>query len=734
MPVKLLLVIAMFLVVSNANSQTQNQRKELSISGTVKEKNSNIPIAGAEVISNNGGYVTTNALGDFTIKAAVGDVLTFRSSEFKTVQHTIQSGEKITVLVEGDNKISLSRSEIALSVESTARHKAYLDSARMNKQTDIGKSIDYIARAIAELGNRGNKKELAASLALLAEVYGYHQQTDLAIDNYKDALEAYYSVGTALALGKAYILDKQWNEAIKTLTPLEESKALVPYQQVELYESLGDAHRGLGDINKAVAFYQRGLVIATKNQISPKIPDINSKIADAYAQVNRLEEANAYYDNSLREAKKQAPQRAVQEKEKVADFLNKSNRYDDEIQLRKSSLQELEGIPSGLDTQNNILKSTDSVTKQRINYKIANAYIAQDKYEEAIPYLERSIATASSKSDLIVQKDATRKLSEVYRQQGEFDLALETYQKYVAVVDTLYVRKEQEISRAARLNREIAVTQNRITGLEQERELSQSKYDLALAEQRLTEESNKRQLWIIYSLVFGMFFMSLAAFFFYRSNQKQKLANNLLALKSLRSQMNPHFIFNALNSVNNYISKHDERSANRYLSDFSALMRTVLENSEEDFIGLPRELELLELYLKLEHSRFPDKFTYSIKVEDSVNREAYKIPPMLLQPYLENAIWHGLRYREKPGFLKVHLSQKNDTLVICIEDNGIGRKKSAALKTPHQKKQRSTAMDNIQKRIAILNDMYKYNISVTVKDLEEDGTGTMVILRLNKGK
>jgi tetratricopeptide (TPR) repeat protein len=733
MPMKFLLVIAMFLIVSNVSSQSQNQRKELSITGTVKEKNSNAPIAGAEVISNHGGYATTNALGEFSIKAATGDILTFTSTEFETIRHTIKGDDKILVLVEGNSEISTSRTEKALSTVSTVRHKAYLDSARMFKPTNIEKSIDYIASSIAELGNRGNKKELAASLVELAEVYNYYQQTDLAIANYKDALEAYYSSSTSLALGKAYIQNRQWEEAITVLAPLEKNTALVPYKRVEIYENLGEAHSGLGDTNKAVAYYQEGLKIATKNQISPKIPDLNSKIADAYSQVNRLEEANAYYDNSLREAKKQTPKRAIQEKEKVADFLNKRNQYDDEIQLRKSSLQEIEQMQAPVGKEFGNLKSADSITSQRINYKIANAYIAQDKYDEAVPYLERSIATADREEDLIVQKDATRKLSEVYSRQGDFDRALETYQKYVAVVDTLYVRKEQEIARAARLNREIAATQNRITGLEQERELSQSKYDLALAEQRLTEESNKRQLWIIYSLLFGMFFMSLAAFFFYRSTQKQKLANNLLALKSLRSQMNPHFIFNALNSVNNYISKHDERSANRYLSDFSTLMRTVLENSEEDFIALSKEIELLELYLKLEHSRFPDKFTYTMEVEDSINREEYTIPPMLLQPYLENAIWHGLRYRESIGELKIRVSQKStDSLEICIEDNGIGRKKSAELKTQHQKKQRSTAMRNIEKRIAILNDMYKNNISVVVRDLNENGTGTQVILTLNK--
>ncbi|NNC62013.1 MAG: tetratricopeptide repeat protein [Eudoraea sp.] len=614
-----------------------------------------------------------------------------------------------------------------------ARHQSFLDSARFYKQTDIEKSIDYIARSISELGTQGNKNELAASLVLLAEVYSYYRQFDLAIANYEDALELNYRSSTALALGKVYVLNRQWEEALSILTPVEKNKALVPYQRVETYENLGDAYAGSGDINKAVAFYQEGLNIARKNQISPKIPDLNSKIADAYASVNRMEEAKAYYDNSLSEAKKQAPQRAIREKEKVADFLNKTNRFDDEIQLRKSTLRELEEIPEALSKEPGVSKSPDSITQQRINYKIANAHIAQDKYEEAIPYLERSIATADLEEDLVVQKDATRKLSEVYRQQGDFNKALETYQKYVAVVDTLYIRKEQEISRAARLNRKIAASQNRITGLEQERELSQSKYDLALAEQRLTEESNKRQQWIIYSLLFGMLLMSLAAFFFYRSTQKQKLANHLLALKSLRSQMNPHFIFNALNSVNNYISKNDERSANRYLSDFSRLMRAVLENSEEDFISLNKEIELLELYLKLEHSRFPDKFQYSLEVDDALDREAYTIPPMILQPYVENAIWHGLRYRESQGRLKIHMSEVNkNSLQISIEDNGIGRLKSATLKTQHQKKQRSTAMGNIQKRIAILNDMYKSNIGVTVSDLQEDGTGTKVELTIDR--
>ena len=393
---------------------------------------------------------------------------------------------------------------------------------------------------------------------------------------------------------------------------------------------------------------------------------------------------------------------------------------------RIESLEQLRNLPPGREAP-----APDSITPQGVNFKIGQAYLAQDKQEEAIPFLAQSMAEASSRGDLAVEKDATRRLSEVYRNRGDYKRALELYQQYVALVDTLYTRKEQELEQAARFSREMASSQSRIRTLEQERELSQSKYDLALAEQRLTGEINKRQKYIIYSLIFGLLLTGLAAFLYYRSNRQKELANHLLALKGLRSQMNPHFIFNALNSVNNFIARNDERSANRYLSDFSLLMRTVLEHSEKDFIPLSEELELLELYLKLEHDRFPDKFDYQIEVAPEVDVEAYHIPPMLLQPYLENAVWHGLRYKEEKGFLKVEVRPIGPrTISISISDNGVGRKRSAALKTKNQQRQKSRGMGNIRRRIEILNQMYGDRIAVSVYDLNPDGSGTRVVLNL----
>lgn len=727
--------ICLFLVLGSASgySQISQTGSNFELQGVVKEKGSNQGLSGVAVSTNSGEYTLTNAKGEFKIMVGMGQELVIESPRIETVRYRVTSKDDLEILVETNikNNVGLSRSS-SQAERSTSSYYSYIDSANYYKKSNIRKSIDFITQSLAQLGMGSNKEQLAIAYSTLGEVYQYHKQYDLAISSYKDALLANQTLKTSLLLGKTYVLNKEYGEAEKLLSPMEKITKMVPFQRVELYEILGDAYVGLGDVDKAVAFYGEGLKIADKNQIAPKTIDLNSKIATAYAKGNRLQEANAYFNNSLELSSGQAPQRAVQEKEKVADFYNKKNQFGQEIQLRKKSLEDLKKIPKS-EVADGLSMEDDSISAQRINYKIANAYIAQDKYDEAIPYLEESIKDADVDDDLLVRKDATRKLSEVYKYKGDYTKALETYQEYVAVVDTLYVRKEQEIARAARFNRELAAKQSRISGLEQERELTQSKYSLALTEQQLVAESIKRQNWIIYSLIFGMLLMGLAVYFFYRSNKQQKLANNLLALKSLRSQMNPHFIFNALNSVNNFIAKSDERSANRYLSDFSTLMRAVLENSDEDFIPLSKELELLELYTKLEHSRFSDKFDYEIIVDEGIDVDAFQIPPMLLQPYIENAIWHGLRYREDKGFLKIELGQKDrQALEISIIDNGIGRKQSAALKTQNQKKQKSKGMGNIKKRIEILNDMYKDKVDVFISDLETNGTGTKVLFTIKR--
>ena len=690
-----------------------------TVKGSVYEKDSREPISQVNIEINGGQYTTTNFSGEFVIQAKKGDELVIRHKDFETVYYSIQNDEDIRVEVQEQEKnYSKMRKKMPLQKRASSFY-SLIDSAKVYVKTDAEKSIQFITEALSQSVSISQNSD---AYETLADVYLYWNQFDLAVTNYEISLQSNSSSNKKLKLANALKLNKNYQESLVAYAEIDEN-ILSNYQKIELHEGIGDVNKSISKYDEAVKSYQKGLLIAQKHLVTPKITDLNSKIAEVYAASGNLTEAQGFFTNSLDLANKENKKRALEEKVKVADFQNTNRSYSDEIELRKDALKDIEEISE----DEEILDNSSPLTLQKQNYKIGNAYILQKNYDEAIPYLEKSIKEADSKEDIVVQKDATRRLSEVYRDIGDYNKALLTYQQYVDLVDQDYIKKEQEISQAARFNRDIANKQNRITSLETDRQLSQSIYELS-------NEQNKRQKLIIYSLIGGLLLLLVTAYFMYKYIKQQKLANNLLALKSLRSQMNPHFIFNALNSVNSFIATNDERTANKYLSDFSQLMRSVLENSEEDFIPLEKEIELLELYTKLEHFRFKDKFEYNIKVDENVNINEFQIPPMLLQPYIENAVWHGLRYKTEKGKLDINIVQKTkDEIAITIIDDGVGRVKSKALKTENQQKQNSKGMGNIKKRVSILNEMYKDKVDVFIDDFQQaDDTGTKVVVTIKK--
>ncbi len=741
---KSILIIVTFAVFGHLNAQisdaVSNDETFFILEGIVRNAETDIPVTKVNVEVTGGNYTTTNKAGEFFISVKIGDELIVRSDNFKTVYYTIKNQKKITVLVENEEESNKIRGSKRSPKRGKGLFVVYIDSAKYFQKVNAKKSIEFVTKALESVtGKSPSLEENQISFETLGNINLYWEQPDLAIANYKRSLssisenksDSSSSINLQIKLAEAYRLNNNYQESIVTYSNLLE-KNLSNYQRVEAYEGLGDTYNAINSPVESVSNYQMGLDLAVTHKITPKITDLNSKIGEAYAQGGELEEANDYFGNSLSLAENENKKRAVEEKNKVADFYNQSQNYDAEIKLREETLEEIEAM----DVSDSIGKELNSpLTKQRQNYKIANAYVSQGRSKDAIPFLEKSIVEADKKEDLIVEKDATRKLSEIYNDLGEFDKAAESYQKYVELVDELYVIKEQEISQAARFRREIAFKQNRIVSLENERQLNESRYLLANENKELSQKNLRVQRWIIGSLIIIALLLIITAYVLFKSVKQQKYANNLLALKSLRTQMNPHFIFNALNSVNSFIASNDERAANKYLSEFSQLMRSVLENSEEDFIPLEKEIELLKLYVKLEHFRFKDKFEYTITVDDKLNVNDFVIPPMLLQPYVENAVWHGLRYKKEKGNLSIVFERiDSESVRISIIDNGIGRKKSKELKTDNQKKQKSKGMGNIQNRITILNEMYQDKVDVIIEDVNqnEDELGTKVVLILKK--
>ena len=702
------------LPVLGLSQNAETAKPTFTIRGSVIESDSRKPISRVNVEVNGGSYTTTNSLGEFRIPVKKGDEIIISHKDFETVYYTVTNQDRITVEVEPTTETDKEK----ISYRKDTSFNSLIDSAVVNIKNDANKSIEFVTLALEQ---SRSIKQNAEAYEVLADVFVQLRQHDLAVSNYRISLQNFNSNDVQLKLAKAYQLNKNYQESKETYQSIETS-LLSNYQQVEYCEGLGDVYFKTKDYSKALEFYTKGLDVAKKHLITPKVVDLNSKIAEVYDATGKTSEAQMFYSNSLNLASGENKKRAVEEKIKVADFQSKNRAYEEEIQLRKEALEDIEDIE-----HDSIIDNESSLTAQKQNYKIGNAYYLQKDYDSAIPYFEKSIREAETKQDLVVQKDAYRKLSEAFRDVGNYDKALASYQEYVNLVETLYVKKEQELSQLARFNRDIIAKQTRINSLETDRQLSQSQY-------LLSNERSKRQEWIIYSLIGGLILLLVMGYFMFKYIRQQRLANNLLALKSLRSQMNPHFIFNALNSVNSFIASSDERSANQYLTEFSQLMRAVLENSEQDFIPLEKEIELLQLYTKLEHFRFKDKFDYKITVDETIKISDFQIPPMLLQPYIENAVWHGLRYKAEKGHLWIDINKKSENeITITIADDGIGRERSKELKTDNQKKQNSKGMDNIKKRVTILNEMYKDKVDVYIDDYQAiDDKGTKVVVTLKK--
>ncbi|WP_298902246.1 histidine kinase [uncultured Psychroserpens sp.] len=715
-----LLILCSFGTLSAQNNEAEKNALKLkeeknpffTIRGSVRESDTYKPISKVNIEVNGGDYTRTDANGAFTIKARKGDELIVRHKDFETVYHIIEDNDRITVEVEPADISQKSSSKFKVDIKA---FNAFIDSVSKYKKLDVAKSIGFVGDALSQSTTVSQNAE---AYLLLAEVYMHWEQYDLAVTNYRVSLQNKETNAAKLGLAKAYERNKNYQESLETYEAIHK-KSLSNYQLVTLYEGLGDTYFSIKNFQASIDAYEKGLEIANKHLIKPKIVDLNSKIAQSYNSAGRVDKAEQFFGNSLNLAEKETKKRALEEKVTVADFQNTNRNYSAEIQLRKEIVEDVEDVQ-----RDSIIANESALTPQKQNYKIGNAYFLQKDYENAIPYLEKSIEEADAKGDLIVKKDATKKLSDVHVDAGNFEMGKETFEAYKLVVDELYIKREQELSQSDRFRRNINSLQNRINSLTGNQELITS----------LAQARSKNQQLIIYSLIAGLIMLLIAAFFMYKYIKQQRLANNLLALKSLRSQMNPHFIFNALNSVNSFIAINDERTANKYLSDFSYLMRAVLENSEEDFIPLQKEIELLDLYTKLEHFRFQDKFDYSITVDENVDVESYQIPPMLLQPYIENAVWHGLRYKTEKGHLYITISKKNDTeITITIADDGIGRERSKHLKTANQQKQKSKGMGNIKKRVAILNDMYKDKVDVYIDDYQDaEDVGTKVVVTIKK--
>jgi tetratricopeptide (TPR) repeat protein len=503
-------------------------------------------------------------------------------------------------------------------------------------------------------------------------------------------------------LGKSYEAVNDRENSLRNYSGAEQ-KSNSSYDKTDYRIRSSKLKRGQGKSDEAISDLERELTENTSLDPIQKI-DIYLELGDLYITKKDTAKGVDMINRALGDSKN-----AKNDSVGVAT-LNSAWKIYNNRGLQEQNIKTQQSF-----TDTNAYKTT--AMSRAANYNLGNSLLLKDA-KQASTFFKKSITDAQENKSAVDQVRAVEKLSEAYERSGEYEKALEQYKIYVKLVDSIKLRELASQMQNEILSTKYEVQESRIQELEQK----QIEKEAALA----------RQQWTIALLALGLLLFLGLTYFLVKNIREKQRSNMRIRLASLRSEMNPHFIFNSLNSVNGFISQNEEIKANRYLSDFSKLMRTVLNNSNNESIPLDEELKSLEIYLSLEHSRFPEKFDYQLNVDANLDTREIEVPPMLIQPYIENAIWHGLRYKETKGNLTITLANVNDALVVTISDDGIGRAKSKSLKTEHQKDYKSAGMSKTKERLELLNKLYAKNYAVSVEDLTEnsESQGTRVLLKL----
>ncbi len=551
------------------------------------------------------------------------------------------------------------------------------------------------------LSNNDSELQTAIYYELLAKELAGKSDYAKAEDYLKKALEIYTRLHHKDAANVSRALAKVQEEQNKIIPAIQNYQSAADLTKDKALENVNfnDANRLRNNTNPQAQtnYAQSNVAIFEKEGQKEEAADAYKQLGNSQLLQNNKSDAIASYRKAIE--KTDNTREIADISKKISKVYVADNKIDEAIRLNESILEKAKA-------QHNTDLQIDQVRE------LAQLYAGKKQREKAANLLEEAYALAFSSGNTSKTKDCLLALTKYYREQQQEGMALTRYDDFLQHLDTL-IRTDSSLVDASLFD----ITEGKIKDLERERALQ-----LALIKNKNT---------LNYFLIASVLAMAVLLLFIVRSLRAIKIKNKKIALQSLRREMNPHFIFNSLNSVNQYIAESNEVEANKYLTSYSGLMRNVMEHSNKDFVPLSVEIEQLKKYLDLEQLRFSDKFIYLLEIDEAVDGDAVMIPNMLIQPHLENAVWHGLRYKATRGLLRVIFEKQGKELQVIVEDDGIGLTESHKLKTIHQKAYQSRGITNTTERISLLNDIYHLRIRLQMEEITRDGaTGTRIVLQL----
>ena len=536
-----------------------------------------------------------------------------------------------------------------------------------SEQSNDDKAIEYFNKSIEVSKQFGNKNEMAISLQAIAQIDIRKGNNSKALNQLYVCLKIFEEVGDEIGVADVHL-------------------------------SIGDICFLQSDYHKAIEHHEKSKNLYEKNNYDVALSTINFKIGVDYNAIKDYPKALTYLQKSI-----DLIERSDYAVNSVA-YLNIAQIYIYQNKLDKALDYALKGLKISERMQNKVEINHSHVLLSKI-------FRLQKKYSSSISHAEDALKIGQEIEHPAEINMAAKQLYDIYSETKQEAKAAHFNQLYI---ETKNIIDNQE-SKNALLEQKLKYE------YEKKEIIHKSENEKKLG--ALTAENEKKNLlkniWLI---VFAsvLLLLSISTFFIYRNFKQKSIItnqkNNLLKQKLLVSQMNPHFIFNSLNAIQNYIFKQDSLKAGNYLAQFSELIRMILDFSRKDYISVESEIKLLNTYLELQKLRFESKFDYTIVIDKSIDVDSILIPPMLAQPFIENAIEHGIFYKKGKGRVDVRLYFENNFLIYEIEDDGVGMEEAMKLKNKLKSSYESLATIITQERMSNLNEQTNNNIEIEIID------------------
>ncbi|WP_198295227.1 MULTISPECIES: histidine kinase [unclassified Winogradskyella] len=577
--------------------------------------------------------------------------------------------------------------------------------------------------------NYANKDKVRISYLVDISNYHYKKDIDKAEPYMKEAiaiaesLEDYQTVSELKTrMADNYVSRGLFKEALSEILQaarIQDSIDVSLKDKIFTQNILSTVYRGYGDNQKSLDVILKVIELSKKIPLSSETVKYYYNAGGSYAQLKDLDNAEICYL-------------------KAKEIANKIGDKHMEIIMTSVLGDHYKNISKYKEAKQMITKSLDYYKANNEDRNLASSYrilgdieSLQGNTKESIPCYENALEIFDRTGNLYYSKMTNQRLFIAYSIVKEREKANMANNRYNTLKDSLDTKERKSL--IAEMNVKFDIEK-----VKKQKEIANL-------------QSNKNKNMFIGSTIFAVLILLSSLLYIgrLRAHKKAELITAELKetqkrlalekqyrdseLKALKSQMNPHFVFNALNSIQDYIVLNKKDLASDYLGKFADLIRNYLHFSDTGFISVSDEVHNLKLYLELEKLRFEDEFQYHLKVDSTINTEVVKIPTMLIQPYIENALKHGLFHKKDDRSLDINFFKLSDKVLQCvIKDNGIGREKSNAINAKRKEVQKAFALKATAERLDLLNYGKERKIGVNIIDLREDGKalGTKVILNI----